>query len=508
MSDKTLAERGAMTTDQLMLRLFGRDFGTVMEDATRFQQPVPDFLGPIVSDLRAASAILKLDASANEDAIFDAYKHDVRFLQERLNQLQSWVKSCIEASVKTNTGSSYTDSDRVKTGWAFVEQHIPPVAHAPLIDLPAERAALPADQLLGELKQEVGTGIDSMMKRFCLWLDLLVSKEYVGLVHFTGPTVGHYYYFRPYTTDKVEVHDRQEVSVDHSVPFGQQTTYTNIEHRRYKITEAVERHDHHIVKARVDTLEDYTGIIPDRIIRALNASPEWLRPHLRVVSGDITKEVVRQRVVREQEEVHERVTSTYKDSPAIALGSYALNGWSSDDTAREMSGHFRGQKVYSVVKRADVRHFFKMLAIVTAIIGLAAVGIWYWVHTSNVSSQAVYDRYYAEVTADRTIYTLTKEQNVVLPRGEPLYFVSSNGREVFLATDLKTEWRYHQNAQPQMGNRHRLLVKESAPSTYYGTIDLGDTSASIPARMHVLYSDKEQMRFTIDYYINFPTLGK
>ncbi len=502
MSSKALAERGAITTDQLMLRLFGRDFGTVMEDATRFQQPVPDFFQPIVNELRAASAILKLDAPATEDAIFGAYQHDVLFLQLRLAQLRAVVLDAVEASVKSN--GNYTENDRVKTGWAFVQQHIPPIADAPLIDLPAERAALPADQLLAELKEEVGTGIESMMKRFCLWLDLLVSKEYVGIVHFTGPTVGHYYYFRPYTTDKVDVTNRDETTVDLTVPFGEQTTYTTIEHRRYKITESVERHDHHIVKAKVNTLDDYTGVIPNRIIRVLDKAPDWLRPHLRVVSGDITKEVVARRVVREQEEVHERVTSTYKGSPAIALGSYALNGWSSDDTASEQSGFFRGQKVYSVAKRADVRHFVKVMLIIVAVIAAGAGGIRYWMYSWAVNAQAAYDQYYAQVTAgNKTIYTITKEQNVALPRGEPIYFLGpQQGYNVTISTDLTTPWRYpgaQVIGQPMAGNRYTIQPKESGVDTYYGTVDIGPDTG-IPARLNVLYVDKTQMRFTIDYY--------
>jgi hypothetical protein len=502
-SDKTLAERGAITTNDLMLRLFGRDFGTVMEDATRFQQPVPSFLQPIVSELKAASAILKLDIGANEDAIFDAYKHDVRFLQHRLDQLAGWVRTCIQASVKSN--DNYTENYRVKTGWDFVQQHIPSIAHAPLIDLPAERAALPADQLLAELKQEVVTGIDSMMKRFCLWLDLLVAKEYVGLVHFTGPTVGHYYYFRPYTTDKVAATNRNEVEIDRSVPYGEQTTYTTIERQQWKITESVERHDHHIVKAKVNTLSDYTGLIPYRIIRALDRAPDWLRPHLRVISGDITKEVVARRIVREQEGVHERVTSVYKDSPAIALGAYAFNGWSSDDTSREESGHFSGQKVYSAAKRVARSQTMRTFLLVFAVIGLIVGGIWYWVHSSNVSSQASYDQYYAKVTAGSEIFTIAKEKMITLPRGEPLYYLglASNGRDANVSTDRTTRWKAYpeQFGQPQLGNFYQVTPRESAPNTYYGTVDLMDAKTGIPARMNILYADKEKMSFTIDYYI-------
>ncbi len=515
MSDRRIAGRGAITTDQLLLRLFGRDFGTVMEDANRFQQPVPDFLGPLISDLRAGSAILTLDDPVNEEGIFDAYKHDVHFLQGRFDQLQGWVRSCIEASLKSS--DNFDRDDRVKTGWKFVEQHIPPVAHAPLIDLPAERAALPADQLLVELKREVDIGIDSMMKQFCLWLDLLVSKEYVGIVHFTGPKVGHYYYFRPYTTERVEVTNHNETSVDLTVPFGQQTTYTTIEGRRYKITESVERHDHHIVRARIDTLGDYTGTIPDRIVRALNGAPDWLRPHLRVVSGDITKEVVRQRVVREHEEFHERVTSTYKGSPAITLGQHALMGWSDDDTKREGVSFFKGQKARGPAirrVRLQISAYFIMAAVILA----AFVGLlWYEVSEANRERAEAYQTYRNQHTTGRPITVLGKTTVTVrldkgvsveagentmieLEGGQPLYYLGASTGNVLdarnfytLTSDPKESWR--------TWNRYMFPLPEEGPNSRYGSVDLGP-DMGIPAMMHVLHADGKSIQFTIDYYTN------
>lgn len=501
MSNNTIATRGAITTADLMLRLAGRDFGTVMEDATRFQQPVPDFLQPIARELKAGSEILKL-TDPIEDAIFAAYRHDIRLFQARLDQFAGWVKSCIEASVKHGSDRDVRDA-AVKTGWEFVQQHVPPIAEAPLIDLPAERAALPAAQLLAELKQEVEIGVDSMLRRFCLWLDLLVAKEYVGIVHFTGPTTGHYYYFRPYTMHTVKVTDRTEISVDQTVPFGQQTTYTNISGNSHKIIEWVERHDHHIVRARVDTLPDYTEIIPGRIISALERAPEWLRPHLRIVSGDITKEVVARRVVRDTTEVHERTTSVYKGSPAVVLGSYVLNGWSSDDTDREDSGYYRGQKVYSAAKQAARSRTLRVLLLAVAIVGFIVGCIWYGVHRANVSAQTSYDQYYAQVTQGKETFVLTKEQMVTLPRGEPLYYLGTrqeNSRFGVFATNLSIQWRACESCRPTLRNRFDVPLPESAPETYYGDVALGGIM-QYPATMHILYMDSSQVRFTISYYI-------
>ncbi len=503
MSNQRLAERGAMTTNQLMLSLFGRSFGATMKDEERFVQEVPETFQPLVGYLRSASAILELKSGAEHDTIFDAYRIDVAFFQGRLDDLQRLVKGAVRASIKRTNNGSYSVDEDVKKQWSFVQEHIPPLADAPLIDLPAERAALPADQLLAELKQEVDTGIDSMMKRFCLWLDLLVAKEYVGIVHFTGSTVGHYYYFRPYATEKVEMTNRNETTVDLTVPFGEQTTYSTVEGRRVKITEAVERHDHHIVRAKVDGLSDYTGRIPSRIVEFLGTVPEWIRSELRVVSGDITKEVVRRRVVRESEQYTERVTSTYKGSPAVALGAYALNGWSSDDLRSEETGFFRGQKVYTGEAKKEGNRALRICGMIVLAIGLAVGGIWYWMHSWNVSAAAAYQTYVTETTTGKEVFTITKSKSVTLPHGETLYYLgqNTNNSQMAFATDITTSWKMFPNQEgTQRGNYFTFFASESAPGTYYGTIELGATMG-IAARMNVLYEDKDQVRFTIDYYI-------
>jgi hypothetical protein len=193
----------------------------------------------------------------------------------------------------------------------------------------------------------------------------------------------------------------------------------------------------------------------------------------------------------------------YKDSPAVALGSYALNGWSSDDTKREDSGVFPGSKAYVAIRHLGHAEFARSLAICAVMVGNIAVAIWCGIHAWNVSADNAYRAYYAEHTKGKDVITITRSQMVTLPRGEPLYYLgalTSSTSLLSFSTNRSIDWRVSPHQQPQIGNWYSASIRESAPHTYYGTAELG-ALMGIPAKINVLYADKEKVQFTIDYYI-------
>lgn len=487
---------GEVNTGNLETILGGRSFGTVMDDQTRFEQPIPDFCVSIAGEMRASSVLLKLDPTSTYDAVLNAYATDVKFLQSRLSDLENLAKGAIRASLKyQGRAGDWQDDGRAESEkqWRVLQEGIPVFAKAPLIELSAERACLPVALLLPQLKEAVNAGIDNAMKRFVLWLDVMVGREYIGLVRFTSDTVGHYYYYRPYIAHEEQVKRLNQTSTfDASVPFGERTTYTDRQGVLKKVTESIERHDHHIVRAKVDTLANYDGRIPNPIVMFLDSTPSWLQQHLRVVSGEITMEVIRRRDVRRDVTYEERI-STWKGSPTIALGSYALNGWSVDDLKTHEGSYAQAQKKKDVASAADRREARQFVAIVVGVIfAFAAFGTWA-IWSSNKVVAAAYQEYMV-AQGGKPVFTVAKETSATLPRGETLKFrqYKEQGRSLRLATDADVAKR--KNLRPEM----YLKVPHGAPEVgAYGSANLLDLG--IPAMINVTKVAEGEISFTIDY---------
>ncbi len=141
MSSSRILNRGVRTTDDLMIMFDGRGYGAFIGVEERMEQPLPTFLEPIVAEFKAQSELLKLELGAelDHDQIFDAYRLDVQFLQERCDGFKDMVKWSVKASMKAGDGDDAKAWDTIKDG-------IPLMDSVLLINLNADRAALPADR--------------------------------------------------------------------------------------------------------------------------------------------------------------------------------------------------------------------------------------------------------------------------------------------------------------------------------------------------------------------------
>lgn len=518
MSASQTLVRGTKTTDDLMLLLGGRHYGAFMDAADRLSQEVPDFLDPLVTDFRQSSKLLALNPTSNldHDMIFDAYKADVLFLSGRQSDFEQMIKSAVAASMKYKDNRSqisyidgYDEHDRPRRrtkaeDWDTIKAHMPRMENIPLIDLSAERASHPAGQLLAELKNEVEAGINRLLRRICFWLDELVDREYIGLVAFTGSTAGHYYYFRPFVTEEEINRKAQEtVSEDPLRPFGSRITYKTVDKRTYRVTESLERHDHHIVRAKIEVLEDFQQLIPSRILEnLLNKTPGWLRSHLRVVSGEITKEEIRRRIVREHEETLE-IVSVWKGSPAITIGPYALAGWSSDDIARDSSNYWRGRRVSTKETRRRRNGIIAKISLILLIVASAVFGVSQCTISQNQGIQLAYKRYQREHASGHKIFKVQQNQKITLPQGEILYYLGSPRNS--MGSGFQPTFSTSPTAWKNEGDRYQFGwqdFKHGPDRVSYGTVDLSPT-LGIPAKMNMLSTNEGQITFTIDYQGDF-----
>ncbi|MES2225414.1 MAG: hypothetical protein V4480_01215 [Patescibacteria group bacterium] len=486
-----------------MIMFDGRGYGAFIGVEERMEQPLPTFLEPIVAEFKAQSELLKLELGAelDHDQIFDAYRLDVQFLQERCDGFKDMVKWSVKASMKAGDGDDAKAWDTIKDG-------IPLMDSVLLINLNADRAALPAEQLLRELKAEVETGIDRLLRHVCLWLDTLVEQEYVGLVRFTAPTTGHYYYFRPQvTSDEVGRKSAETITEDPTQPYGSRVTYTTKAKVTVRTVETLERHDHHIVRAEVNTLESFQQEMPRRAIeQLLNRMPAWLRPHLRVVSGEIVQEHIQSRVARD-DLATETVISVWKGSPAIAFGNYALLGWSGDDLLQEATAFWNKHVVPGVVRTPGFWHRNRLRLIAAVVIAGALWALVAWidsmVHTANEATRADYRAWYQHHTRGHQIFTIPVNHHVQLSNGATLYYMGSrsNGRDIkpvfsTVPEAFETDGKWFVVDNDPVNGRESLLSNNNVVPAH-GTVRL--LPIGIPADMNVLSVNGDEVTITVDY---------
>lgn len=516
MKSQPTIERGAKTSQDVLSLITGKRAygGMTLKTAQMYEQQIPDGFLPLAGELRDQVKLLKLPAGASRTDIYAAYQADIKLLNSRRKDLVAFIKSGVRASIirtkeRANESTYEVDKD-VEMQWGLVEQAIPPAGHAPLINFSADHAALNESELLDHLQVEANAAVDRLLKLVCLWFDTLVAKEFVGLVEFTSAEAARYHYFRPQVTKEVIAKGAgQSQTYDPTAPYGERTTYTNSSGQVERTTHSLERHQHDIVDARTHSVEDYPDRMPQRVCDFLNQTPDWLRKHLVVVSGTITMERVRRRVVH-TEDVGEIVTSVWKGSPALALGPYAPLGWSSDDLARETAVFFN-EKLAGPVRRA-LRN--KVLAtIVACVLGVTALvgGIWYMVAENSRASEEARLTYVRQHSAGQQVLTLEKSvapvynfekkdeklARITLPGGQPFYYLgklqgTGSNHQFTFTSDPKAAW--------QTGARQSFVLPASSGKVHYGTVDLGP-SLGIPANMHVLQADESIVQFTIEYYI-------
>lgn len=347
MERKTIT-RGAKTSDDVLALLFGdRQYGVPeLTIADIFEQPIPQGFEPMAAELRRELKLLDLPDSTVRDDMYAAYGHDVTLLNGRLAEFKQFVQTAVAASVIKHkpiwiAGSAVTVLD-------YLELHMPSMARVPLIELTAEAAAMPEDELLTHLKQEAENAAVAFFKILCLWLDAMVTREFVGLLKVTSSEAARYHYFRPRQDESVieKKNTRHEqVGYDATKPYGMRTQYEQRSDALIEIRHDLERHDHDIVQMKMHTVAEYPDEMPLRVAGFLESAPEFVRRHLAVVSGVIVREQVLRRTTDVELKEATIIESTWLDSPAITLANrYVLVGWNGKDMLNESVAFFSGQR--------------------------------------------------------------------------------------------------------------------------------------------------------------------
>jgi len=320
--------KNEVSNEQISILLDGRRYGDEAPLQELFEQPIPPAFMPIAEEIEKQSQLLELNGAISKQDIFPAYKADLALLNRYMQEFEGAVKQAVGCSIITWNQDDLPSAKQ----WEGLQDQIPPIGNAPLLALSSTRAAKAAPVLLEELKQEFDQSVIYVIRRMAVWLQLLVDEEFVGLIQWAGEDSCAYHYFLHERQEKVLRQEKlTEVTHDPAKPQGQRYTDTTIDKRAVQRLQFLERHVHHIVDTHVWELSEFPDKVPERVRLFLDVMPEWLQPHLRIVSGQITMEQKLCTVTSNAVDIEEEILSVWKRSPAVTLGPFVLLGWSADD---------------------------------------------------------------------------------------------------------------------------------------------------------------------------------
>jgi hypothetical protein len=304
-----------ITQDGLTLILGGRTYGKDADEANYgrlLQMGVPHEMDTLTDTLTATSQLLGLPGDSGRTAIYEAYGHDLALMA----RYREAFKTCIEAAVRARAAPDQKDAR------AFLDRvvsELAPILHRPTLNLAPDVLSLEPAALLVKLQNEFRADIQGLKQSIAVWFHVLTESEYVSLIEWLDPTSLRYYFFRTQST-------REQIAkhVDRTGNWIEGVTTTTTTKTRVQLFN--ERRCHTLVKARIQTPEQYRARVPKRIALLLDKIPKEVRPFLRIIDGHVTHEEVQRRLTSNKVEVEKH--SVYRPDPALALfNTWAINGW-------------------------------------------------------------------------------------------------------------------------------------------------------------------------------------
>jgi hypothetical protein len=319
-------------TDSVGVVLEGRHFGMDQPMDVKFRQPIPEALTAVGVDLRTRSALLGLGAQGHpltRPLIADAYGADLRTLERRREEFTAWMREVIRCSIVSPAGRAPLVEADVQKAWAELRAEVPAVGSSDLLRLPFERARRLPSELIGELQGEYRDATHRLIQLFTFWLHRLVEGEFIGLVEWAGEAadVCRYHFIQhEYRQDVLG----EEIRAERAGPIWGGTVTTFLD-RAIRSQLFGLRYVHHLVGATLHRPEEYPHLMPERIHRLLKTAPLWLRPHVLLVDGQLTRqEIVRQQIA-DRTAVETRVLSVYRYDPGVLLGPFIIAGWTAEE---------------------------------------------------------------------------------------------------------------------------------------------------------------------------------
>jgi len=270
------------------------------------------------------SALISL-TEPTKDQVFAAYQRDLAQLEKWAKELRGFFLATIDAACTYKHGQDALAGK--------MKHRIPAPDKWLTIKLDIELASLSTCDLLTNLQDQYRACAEGLINVLAEWLDVLLETEQVGRIEWASQGVCSFSFFT----------------------FNRRVRET---HREILTESLLTWRQHHLVQATAYSLAEYSAPKPNRVSTFLAATPDWLKPFIRVVDGLLVREFTH--------EMPLGISRAVRD-PALCFGDAVLLGW----TMGEVNGEQRLKREIQKEKTATI--FWRIVGVLILLVVLFGV---------------------------------------------------------------------------------------------------------------------------------------
>lgn len=271
--------------------------------------------------------------------VVTAYNDSIELLHLYHAQMLQFIWDAVTANIQIYSHSK--NVDLLHKGLNLF--HVPKWIHEDPNILDWEVTAKPTGELYSLCNETIENEVTSLVKQLFEVLNQMVEMNYFGLwqVHDENSTSAMYYFFRcvvsqSHVRDRYETYfQRRETESAYAGEWWKHTKH----HKVFNEKIVYERHEHHLYDMNVRDI-DFRMKKPGFIQQLLKRVPDILRPFVKIVEGEMSKEEIKvskicdQTFEKEGIEIAEFaafIAHIRLGSPAVVIDRYVVSGWADRD---------------------------------------------------------------------------------------------------------------------------------------------------------------------------------
>lgn len=368
-----------------------------------------------------------LSVDRDRRTLVEAYVGSVAELDQCRNQVVEMIRAACEANIEFRqaTGETYAAGRdaalRTKLD-AMLKSAIPLVE--PIRNVAdATNVSQPVESLRATFQAALETAVDELVRKFFAMLATFVDRKLFGLVEWLPNQCCRYHFFRQVIVQENDGQfvETREVLFD-DPPEGDSESGNLIIGRRTHRSGVRGRHFHRLARHRHDlmntvrtTIGNSRVLMPPPVERLIAAVPDWLRPLVRIIDGEIFRERIIEQDLKTEDWAdvsvsHEKITrsggstavrdesigfldesiashdeSTFGPDPGVAIGPYVLVGWGPREVEVELQ---RRERVAAQTQQSDQIRAAKRQALLYTFAASLMTPAAVWLMTQTVRGRA------------------------------------------------------------------------------------------------------------------------
>lgn len=291
------------------------------------------------------------------DGVVHVYDSDRQQLSGWRSEMRRLLDALATASfeLRATEGSAPTETERIlaaRKETAREKFAFPPSG----LDktLSAELLLTPPSAVHGALVRELRTQLKQFADHVFATLDRLVDDKAVGLIEWLSDSLCRFHFFRDVVVHNSETSNLDEVRavITDKTSGRLMTQVSEIRNQAGTNVYRLARHEHDLMNAVRESIDETTLIIPRAIEAVIAEIPDWLLDMSGIISGDCVRERIIERDLRTDawESTEQEVVRVYFD-PAVTVGDYVLIGWGEADIHREKQTQLRELDAAQVIAK-------------------------------------------------------------------------------------------------------------------------------------------------------------